>query len=137
MVLQWDSIFRVKFEIIIFFSDDSEENSEEDDDDEEEEEEAEAGEEAKENAEADAASAEPSVSGETEEDEKVKDNESIGKWQPIRSKFAKKHKLEWSSKVQLNTEWMYEVIVSPQMQTKKLQGFLPYYQTNKHFFWWV
>jgi len=55
---------------------DSEENSEEDDDDEEEEEEAEAGEEAKENAEADGAG--PSVSGETEEDEKVKDNESIG-----------------------------------------------------------
>merc|ERR1719464_127933 len=54
---------------------DSEENSEEDDDDEEEEEEAEAGEEAKENAEADGAG--PSVSGETEE-EKVKDNESIG-----------------------------------------------------------
>merc|ERR1739838_255207 len=56
--------------------DDSEENSEEDEDDEEEEEEAEAGEEAKENAEADGAG--PSVSGETEEDEKVKDNESIG-----------------------------------------------------------
>merc|ERR1719436_399652 len=55
---------------------DSEENSEEDDDDEEEEDEAEAGEEAKENTEADAAG--PSVSGETEEDEKVKDNESIG-----------------------------------------------------------
>jgi len=55
---------------------DSEENSEEDEDDEEEEEEAEAGEEAKENAEADGAG--PSVSGETEEDEKVKDNESIG-----------------------------------------------------------
>ena len=71
-----------------FFSDDSEENSEEDDDDEEEEEEAEAGEEAKENTEADAASAEPSVSGETEEDEKVKDNESIGKWRkPIGSKL--------------------------------------------------
>merc|ERR1719464_158278 len=56
--------------------DDSEENSEEDDDDEDEEDEAEAGEEAKDNTEADAAG--PSVSGETEEDEKVKDNESIG-----------------------------------------------------------
>jgi len=56
--------------------DDSEENSEEDDDDEEEEDEAEAGEEAKENTEAEGAG--PSVSGETEEDEKVKDNESIG-----------------------------------------------------------
>lgn len=54
--------------------DDSEENSEEDDDDEEDE--AEAGEEAKENTEAEDAG--PSVSGETEEDEKVKDNESIG-----------------------------------------------------------
>ena len=86
MVLQWDSIFRVKFEIIdFFFSDDSEENSEEDDDDEEEEDEAEAGEEAKENTEAEGAG--PSVSGETEEDEKVKDNESIGEWQPIGSKW--------------------------------------------------
>jgi len=55
--------------------DDSEENSEEDDEDEEEEE-AEAGEEAKENTEAEGAG--PSVSGETEEVENVKDNESIG-----------------------------------------------------------
>jgi len=54
---------------------DSEENSEEDDEDEEEEE-AEAGEEAKENTEAEGAG--PSVSGETEEVENVKDNESIG-----------------------------------------------------------
>merc|ERR1712129_325061 len=53
--------------------DDSEENSEDDD---EEEDEAEAGEEAKENTEAEGAG--PSVSGETEEVENVKDNESIG-----------------------------------------------------------
>ena len=83
MVFQWDFIFRVKFKII--FSDDSEENSEEDDDDEEEEE-AEAGEEAKENTEAEGAG--PSVSGETEEVENVKDNESIGKWKPIGSKWV-------------------------------------------------
>ena len=100
--------------LLFYFSDDSEENSEEDDDEEEEEEEAEAGEEAKENAEADGAG--PSVSGETEEDEKVKDNESIGKCKPFGSTtvitttkflfmvpfFAKKtqiqNALEWSSK---------------------------------------
>ena len=94
--------------LLLFFSDDSEENSEEDEDDEEEEEEAEAGEEAKENAEADGAG--PSVSGETEEDEKVKDNESIGKCKSFGSTkflfmvpfFAKKtqiqNALDWSSK---------------------------------------
>merc|ERR1712172_261645 len=54
--------------------DDSEENSEEDDDDEDEEDEAEAGEEAKDNTEADAAG--PSVSGETEEEKKI-DQEEI------------------------------------------------------------
>ena len=84
MVFQWNLASSFEIIILFFFSDDSEENSEEDDD-EEEEDEAEAGEEAKENTEADAAG--PSVSGETEEDEKVKDNESIGKWQPIGSKW--------------------------------------------------
>ena len=35
-----------------------------------------------------------------------------------------------SAKGQLNSEWIYEAIVFPKMQTKKLQEFLPY-QTNK------
>ena len=35
-----------------------------------------------------------------------------------------------SSKCQLNSERIYEVIVSPKMQNVKLQGFPPY-QTNK------
>ena len=34
------------------------------------------------------------------------------------------------TKGQLNSECIYEVIVSPKMQTLKSQGFLPY-QTNK------
>ena len=34
------------------------------------------------------------------------------------------------AKGQLISEWIYEVIVAPKMQTYNLQGFLPY-QTNK------
>ena len=47
-----------------------------------------------------------------------------------------------SSKGQLNSEWIYEVIVSPKMQTKNYKDFCPTIQTRivalfLVMFWWV
>ena len=60
------------------------------------------------------------------------DSQNIFEW----IKCARHMKKKCLFKGHLNSEWIYEVIVSPKMQTKNHKDFCPTNKDHSTFFWW-